>query len=72
VEVDAIAVGILFAAGIVVAPIAILLGGACWWRRRLKWATVAMFTSWFGLWLFLRDEARRNVRQADGSATRST
>lgn len=57
---DAIAVFVALAAGVVVAPVVVLLQGACWWRRRLRWALVALLTSWMGLWLFWRAEASRN------------
>lgn len=68
---DALAVGVVFMAGVVVAPIAILVHDGCWWRRRLKWATVALLTSWFGLWLFRRDQSRWDASQAGSSAPRS-
>ena len=58
---DEIAVAIVvvvFAAEMIIAPVAILVRGACWWRRRLKWAAVATIASWLGLWLFWRGEER--------------
>lgn len=63
---DAVVVTIaaIFGAGVLIAPIVILVRGAGWWKRRLKWAAVAMLTSWFGLWLFWRDRPR-----ASGSST---
>lgn len=60
VALDVLVAGVAFALGVVIAPIAILVHGTCWWRRRLKWAAVAAFTSWIGLWLFLRNEAHRS------------
>jgi len=72
---DEIAVGIavvVFAAGVIIAPTAILVRGACWWRRRLKWAAIAMLTSWLGLWLFWRGEARAGRSPSGRMSIRST
>ena len=58
VALDAMAVAIVFVVGMVIAPIIIVARGACWWKRRVKWAAVAVLTSWFGLWLFWRSNDR--------------
>lgn len=55
---DAIAIAVALGVGAVIAPLIILVRGACWWKRRLKWAAVAVLTSWLGLWLFWREQAR--------------
>jgi hypothetical protein len=60
-EIALVIAAVVFAAGMIVAPILILVRGACWWRHRLKWAAVAMLTSWLGLWLFLRSEKKQVV-----------
>ena len=70
VTLDAMVVTIVFVAGALIAPIAILVRSTCFWRRRLKWAAVAAVTSWFGLWLFWRDEARRIHNHTDRSGVR--
>jgi hypothetical protein len=65
VTLDLIAVGIaglVFLAGTVIAPVAILVRGAGLWRHRVKWAVVAMFTSWLGLW---RDESPTSRNLSD-------
>ena len=49
---DAIAIAVAFVTGMVVAPFVIMIRGAMRWKQRLKWATVSLLTSWFGLWLF--------------------
>ena len=72
VTLDVILVGVVFAAGIVIAPAVILVRRACWWRRGQKWAAVAALTSWISLWLFWRDEARSNERRQAGAAGRPT
>ena len=51
---DAVAFVVVFAVGVLVAPIIVLMDGAFWWKRRLKWTAVALFGSWFGLWMYWR------------------
>jgi hypothetical protein len=70
VALGAIAVGVVFIAGALIAPAVIIVQVACWWRRRLKWAAVALVTSWLGLWLFQRGEARRSHGPSARSAAR--
>lgn len=57
VNLDAMLIAVVFVAGVVIAPVVILIRGACWWKQRLKWAAVAFLTSWLGLWLFWRKQA---------------
>jgi len=58
VALDASTIAIVFAAGMVVAPLIILMQSAIQWKRRLKWTAVSLLTSWFGLWLYWRSEPR--------------
>jgi len=51
---DAVAFAIVFALGMLVAPVVILVDGAFWWKRRLKWMAVALVGSWLGLWMYWR------------------
>lgn len=51
---DAVAFVVVFAVGVLVAPVIVLMDGAFWWKRRLRWTAVAFFGSWFGLWMYWR------------------
>jgi uncharacterized membrane protein YozB (DUF420 family) len=49
---DVIAIAIVFAIGMVVAPLIMLMQSASRWNQRLKRTAVSLVTSWFGLWLY--------------------
>ena len=70
VTLNAILIALVIVAGVVIEPLVILIRGACWWKRRLKWAAVAFLTSWLGLWLFWREQSRAGGGSPNRSVVR--
>jgi len=68
VAIEAIAVGLAFVSGMIVAPILVLAHRALWWKKRFKWVAVCAVTSWMGFWFFLRDQRESGASISASSA----
>ena len=72
VMIEATAIAVAFAVGMIVAPAVVLVQRACWWKKRVKWAAVCALTSWMGLWFFLRDQRGSRSRLRRATSIRSS